>query len=105
MIENVTLGGEYSIRKTCVMLENIKHHLSKRSLTLHHLCDLYEVFRYEPMNEHRLHEVLHHLRLLKLCRRLCQVLSEAAYLDTGFMPVDALDDHGAEKIRKALVAY
>ena len=57
------------------------------------------------MEEPRLKEVLKRLNLHKLCRRLCQVLSEAAYLDEGFMPVPALNDSGTEIIRQVLVAY
>lgn len=105
MIGSITLGNEYSIRKLCFMLENVKFHLSRRTLTMRHLCDIYEVFRFEDMEEPRLKEVLKRLNLHKLCRRLCQVLSEAAYLDEGFMPVPALNDSGTEIIRQVLVAY
>ena len=105
MIGNITLGSEYTIRKLCFLLENIKHHLSQHTLTLRHLCDLYEVFRYEDMDEPRLKEVLNRLHLHHFCRRLCQVLSEATYLDEGFMPVPTLNDSGTEKIRQALAVY
>ena len=105
MIGNITLGSEYSIRKICFLLENIKYHLSQRTLTMRHLCDLYEVFRFEDIEEPRLKEVLKRLHIHKLCRRLCQVLSEAAYLDEGFMPVPALNDSGTEKIRQNIATF
>ncbi len=105
MIGSITLGKEYSIRKVCHLLENIKYHLSLHDITLRHLCDLYEVFRFDDMDEPRLEEVLKRLHLYKFCRRLCQVLSEVAYLEEGFMPVPSLNDGGTEKIRQILVTY
>ena len=98
-------GSEDVIRITCIMLFNIKHHLKQHTLSMRHLCEIYAVFRFDKMNEDKLAETLSRLGLLKFAQRICQVLSEMAYLDEGYMPVSALDDQGTRQIRQNLMKY
>ena len=98
-------GSEDVIRITCIMLLNIKHHLKQHTLSMRHLCEIYAVFRFDKMNEDKLAETLSRLGLLKFAQRICQVLSEMAYLDEGYMPVSALDDQGTRQIRQNLMKY
>lgn len=94
------------IEKTvCFMMQNLKYHAARHSITLRHLCDLYTVYRHEPVNDNVLDTKLHDLHLHTFARRISQILKETVYLAEGFMPVTALDDHGTEKIRKSLVRY
>ncbi len=94
-----------AIRSICIMLLNIRWHLSNRSLSLRHLCDFYEALRNLDCDEYQLQQAMSRLGLTKLCGRVCQVLSEVAYLGEGFMPTEAIDDSGTEKIRQRLVNY
>ena len=73
--------------------------LRDHTLTLRQLCDLYETYRYEDLNEESLAQFLHSLGIYDFACRISQVLSEIAYLDEGFMPVPALDDRGTAHIR------
>ena len=94
------------IEKTvCFMMQNLKYHAARHSITLRHLCDLYTVYRHEPVNDNVLDTKLHDLHLHTFARRISQILKETVYLAEGFMPVTALDDHGTERIRKSLVRY
>lgn len=94
------------IEKTvCFMMQNLKYHAARHSITLRHLCDLYTVYRHEPVNDNVLDAKLHDLHLHTFARRISQILKETVYLAEGFMPVTALDDHGTERIRKSLVRY
>ena len=94
------------IEKTvCFMMQNLKYHAAHHSITLRHLCDLYTVYRHEPVNDNVLDTKLHDLHLHTFARRISQILKETVYLAEGFMPVTALDDHGTERIRKSLVRY
>ena len=97
-----TRGAE---RTLCTMLHNLRYHVGQSSLSLRHLCDLYEVLRHTPLDEDALDIHLREQRIHTFTRRICQVLHEAAYLDEGFMPVAALDDKGTEKIRASLTKY
>ena len=93
------------IRRICIMLFNLRHHSQKQTLCLRHLCDLYEVFRFEDFDEDLLKELLENIGLLPFARRICQVLSETIYLEQGFMPVTELDDGGTSEIRTNLIKY
>lgn len=104
-VDDVIERGETSIRSTCLMLFNIKYHLRKRSLSLRHLCDFYELLTHSDVDEYKLETAMRRLGIDRLCGRVCQVLAETAYLDEGFMPVAAIDDRGTEKIRQTLVNY
>ena len=104
-IERKLQDAEEVIRKACVMILNIRHHIHRRSLTLRHLCELYSLFRFDNMDEDKFATTLKSLNLYTLACRLCQVLQEIAYLDEGFMPVPSLDDRGTAAIRQALMTY
>ena len=92
-------------RTLCTMLHNLRYLVGQSSLSLRHLCDLYEVLRHNPIDEDALDAHLREQRIHTFTRRVCQVLHEAAYLDEGYMPVPALDDKGTEKIRTNLTKY
>ena len=91
------------VKKVCHMLLNVRHMLRTHTLTLRQLCDLYETYRYEDIDEERLSQALHSLGIYPFACRISQVLSETAYLDEGFMPVPALDDRGTAHIRTQLM--
>lgn len=97
-----TRGAE---RTLCIMLHNLHHHVKESTLSLRHLCDIYEMLRHTPFDEDKLAEHLSEQRIHTFTRRICQVLEEVAYLDLGFMPVAALNDKGTEKIRANLIKY
>lgn len=92
-----------SVKKVCLMLLNLRKMLRDHTLTLRQLCDLYETYRYEDLNEESLAQFLHSLGIYDFACRISQVLSEIAYLDEGFMPVPALDDRGTAHIRTQLM--
>ena len=92
-------------RKFCVMLLNIKYHYEHSTLSMRHLCDLYDILVHEDINDDVLKEVLELLNLHNLARRICQILWETASLQEGFMPVYRLDDDKTEEIRKFLIKY
>ena len=87
------------------MLFNLQYHSQRLTLSLRHLCDLYEVYRFENVDEDFLKNLLEELGLLTFARRINQVLSETFYLEQGFMPVPALDDRGTSIIRNNLIKY
>ena len=94
-----------TIKTVCVMLQNIRYHLSRHTLSLRHLCDLYSVLRFDEMDEDKLAVTLQRLHLLPFARRICQILRETMYLDEGYMPVPALDDSLTAKIRNQFMIY
>lgn len=98
-------AAEPTARKLSIMLWNLQHHLSKHTLCLRHLCDLYEVLRFETVDEDQLATLLADVGLLRFTRRVCQVLAESIYLEPGFMPVPALDDGGTAHLRTNLIKY
>ena len=100
-LENV----EPVAKKICIMLFNLQYHSQRLTLSLRHLCDLYEVYRFENVDEDFLKNLLEELGLLTFARRINQVLSETIYLEHGFMPVPALDDRGTSIIRNNLIKY
>ena len=93
------------VRKICTMLFNLRYHFDHQTVSLRHLCDIYDVFRYVEVDEDRLADALRQCHLLTFARRLCQVLAEVAYLDEGFMPVAALNDRGTERMRATIMKY
>ena len=105
MQENKLRDCDEPTRNACVMLLNLRHHLQQDTATLRHLCDLTAVFRFDAMDEDRLAVHLKELKLYKFTRRICQMLSETTYLDEGYMPVPALDDHGTAILRTHLMKY
>ena len=96
---------EETERKVLVMVLNIKHHYEGKTLSLRHLCDLYDVLRHEDYDEERVSETAERLGSHTLLRRLCQLLYETVYLEEGFMPVYRLDDPGTERMRQYMIAY
>ena len=92
-----------AVRKVCYMLLNIRKMLRDHTLTLRQLCDLYETYRYEDLDEELLAKSLRSIGIYGFARRISQVLSEISYLDEGFMPVPALDDRGTAHIRTQLM--
>ncbi len=104
-VDDVIERGETTIRSVCLMLLNIKYHLRKRTLSLRHLCDFYELLTHSDMDEFKLETAMRRLGIDRLCGRVCQVLAETTYLEEGFMPTAAIDDRGTEKIRQTLVNY
>ncbi len=101
----LTTRDDAAVRKICVMVLNIKHHYKKQTLSLRHLCDLYDVMRHEDYDEDVFYEAATSLGILSLTRRLCQLLYETAYLEEGFMPVYRLDDKETEEMRQYLIRY
>ena len=102
-IDDAVGRNEPVVRTICVMLFNIKYHLAQHSLSLRHLCDIYELLSNFEVDEYKLQTAMNRLGVSKLCGRICTVLAETAYLSEGFMPVEAIDDKGTEKIRQNLV--
>ena len=96
-------NADPTIRKICYMLLNLRKHLHEHTLTLRHLCDLYETYRYEDIDEESLARALRSTGIYSFACRISQVLNETAYLDEGFMPVPALDDSGTAHIRTHLM--
>ena len=92
-------NADPTVRKICYMLLNIRKQLREHTLTLRQLCDLYETYRYEDIDEEKLALALRSTGLYSFACRISQVLDEIAYLDEGFMPVPALDDRGTARIR------
>lgn len=92
-----------AVEKACIMLINIRQLLHTHALTLRPLCDLYETYRYEDIDEGELDKALHLIGIYPFACRISQILSETAYLDEGFMPVPALDDKGTAHLRSLLM--
>jgi hypothetical protein len=98
-----TEGVDEVIKTICIMLLNIKFHLQKRTLSMYHLTELYEVLKYEDYDEDKLQEVLKYMKIKDLASRLIQVLSETVLLEEGFMPLAPLDDKKTHRIKQLII--
>jgi hypothetical protein len=98
-----TEGVDDVIKTICIMLLNIKYHIQKRTLSMRHLTEFYEVLRHEDYDEDKLQEVLKYMKLKDLASRLIQILSNTVLLEEGFMPITPLDDKKTHRIKQLII--
>ncbi len=103
ILDNKIKSSEQDMRRLCIMLLNLRHHIKESDLSMRHICDFYRMVRAADIDENRLSDFLEELSIHRFARRMMQILHEVLYLEEGYMVVEPLDDIGTETIRKALI--
>lgn len=104
ILDNKIKTSEQDMRRLCIMLLNLRHHIKEQTLSARHLCDLYRFVREADVDEKRLSDFLDELNIRRFTCRIMQILHEVLYLEEGYMMVEPLDDRGTERIRKILIS-
>ena len=102
-LERETQGVDEVIKSICIMLLNMKYHIQKRTLSMRHLADFYEVVKYQDYDEDKLKEVLKYMKLKGLASSIIYLLSETFYLSEGFMPIPPIDNKTTRHIRQMII--
>jgi len=84
------------------MLLNIRHELHSETMSMKHLCELYQKIKFDKYDEDKLQEIFKRMRIHKFAARLIFVMNDVIGLSEGFMPIEPLDDKTADKLRVAI---
>lgn len=80
------------LQSVLIDLVNIHQLMDSDKLSLRHLSELFETFRYTDFNEDDFQLAVRDLGLTAFARRMTQVLATILNLDEGYFPVNAKDD-------------
>lgn len=102
-LDDEVRAEESVLRTICIMLLNVRCHLRRKTLSMRHMAELYEIVRYGDYDEDHFVVTLKRLGIKKFAARILQVLKESMYLTDGFIPSEPLDDHGTQQIRNVVI--
>lgn len=91
-----------TLHSLCAMLLDAKAHWKASTLSMKHVCMLFEAFRYEDFDEDRFSEVIRQLGAKTFTSHILSVLNAIFSLGEGFMPIPPKDGNTARDIRQLL---
>lgn len=93
------IKDEQHVIDISIMINNIKHEVNNRTVSIRHLLDLYTKVKFNNYNEDLLYQALKRARLSKFAARLMFILKDIIGLPEGFIPIKTIDDRQTDKLR------
>lgn len=87
------------------MIANLRYEMEHQSAPLLHLLDLYEVLRFEDVDEDRLVEILKIIAIEGFAAHIMGVTHRVLGLTEGFMPMSPKDDKETDLMVRSITKF
>lgn len=75
----------------------------KQTLSMRHIAELYQAFKYSDYDEDQLVRITRQLGIRKFTERILQIIQEDLYISEGFLPMPTRNDRGTQRIRNTII--